>query len=97
MFDGTKLLKIADVTDGTSNTIMAVEAAADRAVVWTKPDELVFDLKNPLAGLTGLRPGAFLAAFADGHVQAIKDTVAADVLKALFTRAGSEPIPPGAL
>jgi hypothetical protein len=98
LFDVKNLPKpsIRDVTDGTSNTILAVEAAADRAVIWTKPDDLPFDPLNPLAGLTGLRPGIFQAAFADGHIQAIKDTVAPEVMKALFTRAGGEAIPVGA-
>ncbi|HUY35195.1 MAG TPA: hypothetical protein VMV69_20790 [Pirellulales bacterium] len=87
---------LADVRDGTSNTLMIVEAAADRAVDWTKPDDLAVDVKNPLAGLTGLRPNVFLAAFADGSVHAISEKVSPDVLKALFTRAAGEPIAPGA-
>ena len=96
IFDGTNVTKMSDIRDGTSNTILAVEVAADRAVVWTKPDDLAFDVKNPLAGLTGLRPGIFLAALADGSVRAIASTVSPDVIKALFTRAGAEAVPPGA-
>ena len=38
-----KGVRIAQVTDGTSNTIMAVEA--DKAVPWTKPDDLSFDAR----------------------------------------------------
>jgi len=43
------------ITDGTSTTILAVAADAERAVVWTKPADLPFDPKDPLKGL--IRPG----------------------------------------
>src|SRR4029077_6226529 len=38
IFDGKAGIGIADITDGTSNTIMFVEAAKD--VPWTKPEDL---------------------------------------------------------
>ena len=44
-FEGTKGMKLpADFPDGTSNTILIVEA--EDAVPWTKPDELPFDPKK---------------------------------------------------
>src|SRR5262249_36650838 len=39
----------AQISDGTSNTIMVVEAAT--AVPWTKPDDIPFDPNNPLPAL----------------------------------------------
>lgn len=83
-------IRIADITDGTSNTIMLVEADDDHAVVWTKPDDLPVDLKKPLAGLAIRAPGAFLALVADGTVRFLRQTVASQDLAALFTRAGGE-------
>jgi hypothetical protein len=81
---------IAHITDGTSNTIMLIEADDDHAVVWTKPDDLEIDLKKPLAGLE-LQPGdAFLALFADGSVHCLRKTIDTKTLAALFTRAGGE-------
>src|SRR5262249_52947907 len=65
MFADKKGMTLKSIVDGTSNTIMLVEADADHAVEWTKPDDLKFDPKQPTAGLTGIRPGAFLALFAD--------------------------------
>ena len=37
-----------------------------------------------------MRPGAFLAGFADGSVRTISSTIDSAVLKALFTRNGGE-------
>ncbi|MGD0897702.1 MAG: DUF1559 domain-containing protein, partial [Thermoguttaceae bacterium] len=36
-----------DITDGTSNTIMTVEVDDRHAVIWTRPDDLVFDPQDP--------------------------------------------------
>jgi hypothetical protein len=88
---------MTEITDGTSGTIMIVEANADRAVIWTKPDDLVPDEKNPAAGLFAMRPGVVLALFADGHFQAIGIGTEPSALKALFTRNGGERIPPDAI
>jgi len=52
MFTGTpKTISFRDITDGTSNTIMLVDGDDDHAVIWTKPDDLKVDPKNPKAGL----------------------------------------------
>jgi hypothetical protein len=80
------------ITDGTSNTIMAVEANAERAVIWTKPDDWAPDEKDPLAGLLGFRPGLVLALFADGSVRSISQKVNPNNLKAMLTRNGGEAV-----
>jgi hypothetical protein len=76
--------------DGTSNTILLVDAADDRAVVWTQPDDLVVDLKNPKKGLLGHFPGHFLFAMADGSIRLVPRTVSDATLGAAFTVAGGE-------
>lgn len=89
-FDGEKVTRLQDITDGTSNTIMVVEANNASAVIWTKPEDYTPAEGNPTAGLTGLRPGGFVVAFCDGSVRFIQQTVNKDVINALFTIAGGE-------
>ncbi len=93
IFDGSsKGIGFRQIPDGTSKTIMLVEADADRAVEWTKPADFQYDAKNPTAGFGQVRPGGWLAAFADGHVQFISNDASAEVVNALFTRAGHEEV-----
>ncbi|HMF11240.1 MAG TPA: DUF1559 domain-containing protein, partial [Gemmataceae bacterium] len=85
-----KGLRIAQFTDGLSNTILLVEANDEHAVTWTKPDDLPYDPNLPAKGLGGHFEGGFLAAFADGSVHHLRDTIAKNKLQALFTRDGGE-------
>lgn len=39
-----------DVQDGSSNTVMLVEANLDQAVEWTRPADIVYDPASPTAG-----------------------------------------------
>jgi hypothetical protein len=89
-FEGEKGLSVREFSDGTSNTIMAVEAAEEAAVIWTKPDDLKVDPKKPLQGLAGPDARGFLAALADGSVRLISKTINIETLNALFTRNGGE-------
>jgi hypothetical protein len=88
----TAKLRFQDVTDGTSNTILAVEASREAAVIWTKPDDLEIDFNDLLKGLKGGRTGGFQVLLADGSVRFISENINLDTLKALFTRAGGEVI-----
>jgi prepilin-type processing-associated H-X9-DG protein len=90
IFGGKKGMPIQKITDGTSNTIMVLEADDSRAVFWTQPEDYKIDAKNPLAGLVRPGTGGFNAAFADGSVQCMADTLDAATLRGMYTASGGE-------
>ena len=79
--------RIRDIVDGTSNTIMVVEAASP--VPWTKPEDLVYDPDSPLPELGGGFKGFFNVAMADGSVHAMpRDFDKAEFRKAVTCNGG---------
>ena len=88
-------ISFQNITDGTSNTIMVVEADPAEAVVWTRPDDLPFDPQQPMAGLGGLQKTGFNTLFCDGSVHFIASTIDPEVLRCLFNPRDGKPIPPG--
>ncbi len=79
---------VRNITDGTSNTILAVEAR--REIPWTKPEDIPFDPGRPLPEIGGYIPEGADVLFADGSVRFIKKTINPMVFKALITRDGGE-------
>jgi hypothetical protein len=94
MFADNKPVTFPKIIDGTSNTIMIVEASDAAAVDWTKPDDLKLNPDKPKAGLEGARSGGFQVSLADGSVRMLSDSIDLDTLKALFTPDGREPVNP---
>jgi prepilin-type processing-associated H-X9-DG protein len=76
--------RIAEFIDGTSNTILVVEAA--EAVPWTKPDALEYDPRKPLPALGGHYRRGFHALFADGSVRLMRQDFNAEMLRRMITR-----------
>lgn len=87
-FNEVQSVKIADFTDGLSNTILIATAA--ESVPWTKPDELAFDPEKDVTKLLGYFHGGCSVAFADGSVRLLTKTVPAKTLAKFITRAGGE-------
>jgi hypothetical protein len=85
--------EIKDVFDGTSNTILLVEADDDRAAIWTKPDDYAVDPQNPAKGLLKHYPEGTLVLLADGSVRIMSKKMKPEGLYTYFTRAGGE-VPP---
>ena len=75
---------IAEVTDGTSNTIMCVKTGDDAADFWTKPGGLALDKANPIAAL-GTIGETFLVVFMDGAVRSLPSNISAEDLSNLIT------------
>ena len=69
VFEAGARYGIAQIPDGTSNTVGVVEAG--EPCVWTKPDDLPFDPMKPLPKLGGLFDGDFHVALMDGSVQSV--------------------------
>jgi prepilin-type processing-associated H-X9-DG protein len=90
LFDLIKNRRIADITDGTSNTWMVFESA--EGVPWAKPDDFEYDPKKPLPKFASFSRGGFNVLFADGSVRFISDTTPEKTLRAMITAHGGEVI-----
>ena len=77
-------LRITDILDGTSNTLLIAEGA--EAVPWTRPDELTYDPGGPLPRFRRDERGGFQAAMADGSVRFIPLSVGNETLRSLILR-----------
>jgi prepilin-type processing-associated H-X9-DG protein len=94
LFNGPTATKMQEITDGTSNTLMVVEAEGN-AVTWTQPADLDAATLQAIIGpgpqqLGSRHPGGVQALLADGSVRFLSQSISPDVLKALMTRAGGE-------
>ncbi len=79
---------IRTITDGTSNTIMTVEAKRD--IPWTNPEDIPIDAEKAIPQLGGFFQGGYNVGMADGSVQFISDQIEKTLLRSLITRDGGE-------
>jgi hypothetical protein len=84
VFEGKAGIKIDQIFDGTSTTILLVEAK--RNIPWTKPEDIPYDPAKPLPALGGFDGDKFLALFANGTVRQLSMRLDERTLKALIGR-----------
>jgi hypothetical protein len=76
---------LANIPDGTSNTILIVEAAD--GVPWSKPEELLVP-RGPIVPMLGNpQREMFIVAMADGSVRGVKKTVSEQTLRSAINPA----------
>jgi Protein of unknown function (DUF1559) len=90
LFGRSKPPRLRDVMDGLPHTILAVVVGSDRAVPWTKPDELTLDPTQPVASLGKLPDRLIKCVMADGSPLIIADDIEPADFFALATPNGKE-------
>lgn len=89
-FDDREPLRLREFKDGTQTTILIVECGYDKAVPWTKPEDIVFDPASPLSCLGKYDTPGFMLATADAAVGHLKTSVPPQLFGALVTPSGQE-------
>jgi prepilin-type processing-associated H-X9-DG protein len=96
-------LTLGDITDGTSNTLLVVEACGQN-IVWTEPRDVDVSRDALQINAPGAQPGTSdgiassyheggaQVALADGSVRMLSATMDQSVLRALTTAAEGEPV-----
>jgi hypothetical protein len=91
VFEGTKGIRVRDITDGTSFTFALVEAKRD--IPWTKPADIPFAPDKPVPQFGGFVKGHFTAATADGACRVLRFAdFKGDDLKWLIMRNDGHPM-----
>jgi hypothetical protein len=89
-------VSLAELKDGTSNTLLVVESHSIKAV-WSEPRDLDADTATWRIGqspqLSSLHPRGVMAVFADGSSQYLSDKTDPEVLKQLANRHDGLPAP----
>lgn len=97
MFPPDRGVRMSEITDGTSNTLMVVETHGS-GLNWMAPVDLPSGAGMPETQPTtpsSLHSGGFQAAFADGSVRFLGNTLAPPSLDALLTRDAGDLVAPG--
>jgi prepilin-type processing-associated H-X9-DG protein len=92
VFDTVQGCKFTQITDGTSNTILAFEGAD--ATPWTKPDDIEFDPKKPMVKHLRFENNSVCnILMCDGSVRAFPSKLSEDILRLLIQKDDGMPIP----
>jgi prepilin-type processing-associated H-X9-DG protein len=93
VFEGSNGTSIAEITDGTFNTVLFVEVMAQNS--WMEPVDLQLDglsmsINSGAGGIQSAHPGGVHVAMADGSVQYWSDAQAGPALRSVLTKAAGD-------
>lgn len=91
MFIGRQI-GIKDVLDGSVNTILVAEAGPDRAVPWTKPEEMPFDPRSVMDSLGKISPVGINVVTVAGKTYTLRPDIKAAEIAELITHVGKEDV-----
>jgi hypothetical protein len=86
---GGMSLTAITANNGTYQTFLVVEAGDP--VPWTKPEDLVHDLKKPLPALGGPQRVDFYALFCDGHVRKVPARTDEQTIRCMINVVNTKP------
>ena len=84
-------VELAYLYDGTSNTILFVEAKRD--IPWTKPEDIAYDPDKELPAFGGFFEHGFNILMLDGSSRFIAKGADEKVIRAIITAKGGESTP----
>ncbi|HEY5312838.1 MAG TPA: DUF1559 domain-containing protein [Pirellulales bacterium] len=84
LFSGPTGPALEQIPDGTSRTILLLEAPPEQSVEWSRPVDITIDPKDPAASLKLVPGGRFQAVMADGSVRVFAGTLDSAVLRQFF-------------
>ena len=97
--DGTESTSLQDIADGSSNTLMVIEATGT-GIGWTDPRDLdatkiTFEVNEPTGGeIESQHPGGAQCALCDGSVRFLSEFTDPEEVRAMTTIAGGEAVDP---
>lgn len=89
-----KSVSVRDITDGTSNTLLVAEACK-LGIPWMKPQDVdlaSFTAVGDPGGVSSFHVGGVHVLMGDGTVRFLSNATDPNIVKAMTTRDGSEPI-----
>ncbi len=83
-------VRFQDITDGTSNTLMIVEASSDKSVIWTKPEDLTINEADRLGSIINATSDGFAACMCDGSARLFPRRILPATLQGILSINGGE-------